>query len=452
MIAEYHSTTATKSAVKTQANNTALCSPFEQDKAILVHIAYPNHNIEDLKEFKLLTKSAQVSICQLINAPITKPQAKYFCGSGKAQEIAQAVAQHQADIVLINHSLTPSQIRNLSQLCQCRIIDRTGLILDIFAQRARSYEGKLQVELAQLKYLSTHLIGRKTGLDQQKGAVGLRGPGETQLETDRRLIKIRINQLQNRLTKVDNQRQQNRQTRQKADIPTISLVGYTNAGKSTLFNLLSQANVYAADQLFATLDPTLRQINIQAIGKAIIADTVGFIRQLPHSLISAFKSTLQEVNQANLLLHIIDASDPRKLENIEAVNQVLAEINADQIPSLLVYNKIDQCENLTAKIEYDQQNTPIAVYISAQTEQGIELLRQAIKQRLSREIIEIELKLPASEGKLRHQLYQLNAIKNEQINAQAEHILQIQINKTQWLKLVKKYSVLHQINIIDRKK
>lgn len=232
----------------------------------------------NLQEFQLLAESANVEILQIITTSRTTPQAKYFIGEGKAQEIADAVKALDADVVLVNHQLTPAQTRNLESICQCRVVDRTGVILDIFAQRARSHEGKLQVELAQLKHLSTRLVRRKTGLDQQKGAVGLRGPGETQLETDRRLIKVRIAQLQNRLAKVEKQRNQ---TRQKADIPTISLVGYTNAGKSTLFNFITQANVYAADQLFATLDPTLRRLQIQDVGTSILADTVGFVRQLP---------------------------------------------------------------------------------------------------------------------------------------------------------------------------
>ena len=255
----------------------------------------------------------------------------------------------------MNHQLTPAQTRNLESICQCRVVDRTGVILDIFAQRARSHEGKLQVELAQLKHLSSRLVRRKTGLDQQKGAVGLRGPGETQLETDRRLIKVRIAQLQNRLAKVEKQRNQNRQTRQKADIPTIYLVGYTNAGKSTLFNFITQANVYAADQLFATLDPTLRRLQIQDVGTAILADTVGFVRQLPHDLVSAFKSTLQETVEASLLLHVIDAADARKIENIEAVNLVLEEIKADNLPISTAYE--------LSKLNTEQQQATFTCFV-----------------------------------------------------------------------------------------
>ena len=372
--------TDTLSAVNLEQISTALS--IEQnslsthtDNAIVVHVFFSqNRNQEDLNEFQQLAESAHVNILQIITTSRSTPQAKYFVGEGKAQEIAQAVETHNADVVLVNHSLTPAQTRNLESICQCRVVDRTGLILDIFAQRARSHEGKLQVELAQLKHLATRLVRRKTGLDQQKGAVGLRGPGETQLETDRRLIKVRIAQLQNRLEKVNKQRNQNRQTRQKADIPTISLVGYTNAGKSTLFNRLTQADVYTADQLFATLDPTLRRLQIQDVGTTILADTVGFIRQLPHDLVSAFKSTLQETTEAALLLHVIDSADARKPENIEAVNEVLTEISAQNVPTLLVYNKIDQLEEVSPHIEYDEQNKPVAVYLSAQTNSGLTLL------------------------------------------------------------------------------
>lgn len=345
-------------------------------------------------------------------------------------------------MVLVNHSLTPAQTRNLESICQCRVVDRTGLILDIFAQRARSHEGKLQVELAQLKHLATRLVRRKTGLDQQKGAVGLRGPGETQLETDRRLIKVRIAQLQNRLEKVEKQRNQNRQTRKKADIPTISLVGYTNAGKSTLFNQLTQANVYAADQLFATLDPTLRRLSIQDVGTTILADTVGFIRDLPHDLVSAFKSTLQETTEASLLLHVIDCADPRKLENIAAVNDVLTEIKANEVPFLLIYNKIDQLEDIQPHIEYDDQNKPVAVYLSAQSGDGINLLVDAICERLKNEILHFRLTLSSQEGKIRHHLYRLNCIRKEEISEQGDFLLEIQIDKIEWLKLIKQFPKL----------
>ncbi len=430
--------------------NSTQTSVHAINNAIVVHCFFEqSKNTDDLTEFLLLAKSANVHILNIITATRSTPQAKYFIGSGKAEEIADAVRQYNADLVLVNHSLTPAQARNLEALCDCRVVDRNGLILDIFAQRARSHEGKLQVELAQLKHLSTRLVRRKTGLDQQKGAVGLRGPGETQLETDRRLIKVRINQLQSRLEKVAKQRNQNRQTRQKADIPTISLVGYTNAGKSTLFNLITDANVYAADQLFATLDPTLRRLTLQDVGTTILADTVGFLRDLPHDLISAFKSTLQETTEASLLLHVIDCADNRKLENIEAVNQVLEEIGAQEVPRLLVYNKIDQLENVTPYIEYDEKHLPSAVYISANSGSGLDLLLEAIRLRLTEHILNLQITLPPSDGKLRHAFYQLNCVEKEEINEQGEFLLNIRLEKTEWLKLVKRFTQLTPFNPIQ---
>jgi len=448
----------TQSAVDSQNVSTAFSMPENStqtsdhtiNNAIVVHCFFEqSKNTDDLTEFQLLAKSANVHILNVITATRSTPQAKYFIGSGKAEEIADAVRQYNTDLVLVNHSLTPAQARNLEALCDCRVVDRNGLILDIFAQRARSHEGKLQVELAQLKHLSTRLVRRKTGLDQQKGAVGLRGPGETQLETDRRLIKVRINQLQSRLEKVAKQRNQNRQTRQKADIPTISLVGYTNAGKSTLFNLITDANVYAADQLFATLDPTLRRLTLQDVGTTILADTVGFLRDLPHDLISAFKSTLQETTEASLLLHVIDCADNRKLENIEAVNQVLEEIGAQEVPRLLVYNKIDQLENVTPYIEYDEKHLPSAVYISANSGSGLDLLLEAIRLRLTEHILNLQITLPPSDGKLRHAFYQLNCVEKEEINEQGEFLLNIRLEKTEWLKLVKRFTQLTPFNPIQ---
>lgn len=440
-----------RSAVENSAKiSTALSSSLsahkKRDTAIVVHVFFSqNKNLDDLQEFLLLADSANVDVLETLTSSRSTPQAKYFVGEGKAQEIADAVKTHNADVVLVNHQLTPAQTRNLESLCDCRVVDRTGVILDIFAQRARSHEGKLQVELAQLKHLSTRLVRRKTGLDQQKGAVGLRGPGETQLETDRRLIKVRIAQLQNRLTKVEKQRNQNRQTRQKADIPTISLVGYTNAGKSTLFNRLTNADVYAADQLFATLDPTLRRLQIQDIGTTILADTVGFVRQLPHDLVSAFKSTLQETVEASLLLHVIDGADMRKQENIEAVNEVLEEIGAGDVPVLLVYNKIDLLENVEPYIEYDDEHRPVAIYLSAQSGKGMDLLFDTIQVWLKNEILSLYLTLQPQDGKLRHALYQLNCVRNEDISDQGEFLLSVEIDKVEWLKLCKLFPALQAI-------
>lgn len=373
----------------------------------------------------------------------SSPHITYFVGKGKAEEIKQAVENLGATLVLVNHELSPSQTRNLQSLCNCRVVDRTGLILDIFAQRARSHEGKLQVELAQLKHLATRLVRRLGNQDQQKGgAVGLRGPGETQLETDRRLIKVRIQQLQNRLVKVSKQREQNRKTRQKADIPTISLVGYTNAGKSSLFNAITQAGVYAADQLFATLDPTLRRMQIQDVGTTILADTVGFIRFLPHDLVSAFKSTLQETVEASLLLHVIDVADERKNENIQAVNQVLEEIGAADIPTLLIYNKVDKLDGIKPFVERDDEGKVTDVYLSAQSGEGIDLLFEAIRERLRNELVQETLFLSPTAGNLYTLFKQKHGIKTEHFNEFGDRIIDIEINKVQWNKWAKQYPEL----------
>ncbi|MFW9270699.1 ribosome rescue GTPase HflX [Glaesserella parasuis] len=394
-------------------------------------------------EFQTLAESAGVEVVATLTTTRSTPHIKYYVGQGKAQEIADAVKSFDATVVLINHQLSPAQTRNLQSLCDCRVVDRTGLILDIFAQRARSHEGKLQVELAQLRHLSTRLVRRLGNQDQQKGgAVGLRGPGETQLETDRRLIKVRIQQLQNRLEKVSKQRDQNRKTRQKADIPTISLVGYTNAGKSTLFNAITDAGVYAADQLFATLDPTLRRIQIQDVGTAILADTVGFIRFLPHDLVSAFKSTLQETTEATLLLHVIDGADDRKNENIDAVNQVLDEIDALEIPTLLVYNKVDRLDGIEPHIEYNDDGKPVAVYLSAQQNQGIDLLFEAMRVRLKNELVCERVLLPTTSGQIYTKFYQQQCIKSERFTEFGDRLVEIEVDKIQWQKWLKQYPEL----------
>ncbi|PWC15596.1 GTPase HflX [Brenneria roseae subsp. americana] len=408
------------------------------ERAILVHIYFSqDKDTEDLLEFESLVSSAGIESLQVITGSRKAPHPKYFVGEGKAEEIAQAVKETDAFVVLFDHALTPAQERNLERVCECRVIDRTGLILDIFAQRARTHEGKLQVELAQLRHLATRLVRGWTHLERQKGGIGLRGPGETQLETDRRLLRNRISQILSRLERVEKQREQGRRARVRADVPTVSLVGYTNAGKSTLFNSITSADVYAADQLFATLDPTLRRIEVDDVGDTVLADTVGFIRQLPHDLVAAFKATLQETRQASLLLHVVDAADPRLDENIDAVDTVLAEIEADEIPALLVMNKIDMLEGFAPRIDRNEENLPIRVWLSAQTGEGIPLLFQALTERLSGEIAQYTLRLPPQAGRLRSRFYQLQAIEEEWIEEDGQIGLAIRMPIADWRRLCK---------------
>ncbi len=408
------------------------------EQAILVHLDFPDENArEDLQEFEMLVSSAGINALTIISGKRNTPHTKFFVGSGKAEEIAEAVSLYHADVVLFNHTLSPSQEKNIEALCKCRVVDRTTLILDIFAQRARTHEGKLQVELAQLRHMSTRLIRGWTHLERQKGGIGLRGPGETQLETDRRLLRDRMVNIRKRLAKVEKQRQQGRRARTRAEIPTLSLVGYTNAGKSTLFNKITEADVYAADQLFATLDPTLRKIEIEDVGRAILADTVGFIRHLPHDLVAAFKATLTETREAELLLHVIDISDERRNENIEQVEAVLKEIDAGDVPQLLICNKIDALENIEPRIDRDDTGLPIKVWISAQKGLGIELLFQALAERLGREIVKHRLCLPPEEGRIRSVFYQLNCIDKESYDEHGNCLLEIKLPAREWNRLIK---------------
>ena len=407
------------------------------EQAILVHVNFSQqHTSEDLGELKLLVSSAGVQTIDVVVTSRSAPDAKFFVGSGKAQDVANLIADTGATLVIFNHALSPAQTRNLERLCLARVIDRTTLILDIFAQRARTFEGKLQVELAQLKHLSSRLVRGWDSLDRQKGGIGLRGPGETQLETDRRLLRERVKALQARLVKLQTQRHQGRRARQRAEVPVVSVVGYTNAGKSTLFNRLTNADVYAADQLFATLDPTLRKLPLKGVGEIILADTVGFIRHLPHDLVAAFKSTLQETRDADLQLHVVDVADARKDDNMQQVAKVLADIDADQLPQLLVFNKIDLLGQ-PARIEYNDAGQPAAVYLSAMAGEGLDLLAQAMAQLLSERYIDIALALPPALASWRSRCHQQDCVVQEQYTEDGTCQLQLRLSAAQWQRMVK---------------
>ena len=365
------------------------------------------------------------------------PHAKFFVGTGKLQEIGSLVRSHDAEIVIFNHNLSPSQERNIEAELKCRVLDRTGLILDIFAQRARTHEGKLQVELAQLQHLSSRLVRGWTHLDREKGGIGMRGPGETQLESDRRMVRERIQTIKKRLEKVRKQRGQSRRSRDRAEIPTVSLVGYTNAGKSTLFNRMTGSDVFAADQLFATLDPTMRRLDLAELGPVIFADTVGFISHLPHRLVDAFRATLEEAASATLLLHIVDAAAEERAINIQRVDEVLKEIDAHRLPTLMVYNKIDLLDNAQPRIERNDQGVPVAVWLSALSGEGMDLLLQAIVECLPSQIVHKHLQLQPDQGALRAALYSHKAVVSEQVNEQGAINLEIKLAESDFLRLLK---------------
>jgi len=389
--------------------------PESGELAILVHLdIYEERGASDPREFEELALSAGADPVAMLTGALSSPNAKYFIGTGKLEALKALVEEHGAELVIFNHALRPSQERNLESHLKCRVLDRTTLILDIFAQRARTHEGKLQVELAQLQHMSTRLVRGWTHLERQKGGIGLRGPGETQLETDRRLLRERLKAIKARLDKVRRQREQGRRSRSRAEIPVVSLVGYTNAGKSTLFNAVTDSDVYAQDQLFATLDPTMRRVELDDVGACILADTVGFISRLPHKLVEAFRATLEEAASADLLLHTIDSADSERLRNMDEVQKVLTEIGAEEIPQLLVYNKIDLLSDMEPRLDRNDQGKPVAVWLSAHKKAGLKLLEEAMSELLGRNICHGTMKLHASKGSVRAKFHRANAVIGEQ--------------------------------------
>jgi GTPase len=400
--------------------------PRAGERAVLVRLGFGGSvRAEDLEEFQALARSAGAEPVATITGRRERPDPRYFVGSGKAEEIASAARERGAELILVDHPLSPSQERNLEKLTGVRVLDRSGLILDIFAQRARSFEGKLEVELAQLKHLSTRLVRGWTHLERQKGGIGLRGgPGETQLETDRRLLGARMRSVTRRLQRLRLQRETGRNARAEIPVPAVALVGYTNAGKSTLFRALTGSDVYVANQLFATLDPTVRRLRLPA--PVVIADTVGFIRELPHELIAAFQSTLQEARGAHLLLHVVDASDAQRDEHIAQVNSVLQEIGAGAIPQLRVYNKIDRLD-LAPRFERSAEGEASRIWVSAAARTGLDWLREAIAERLELHVRRRWLRLPPSAGALRARLYAAGAVREERPRDDGALELQVEL-------------------------
>jgi GTP-binding protein HflX len=388
--------------------------PERGERAILVRIGLGRPpDAEELGEFDALARSAGAIPVATITGNRKVPEPRYFVGSGKAEEIRDRALADSADVILVDHELSPSQERNLERLVGRRVLDRAGLILDIFARRARSAEGKLEVELAQLKHLSTRLVRGWTHLERQKGGIGLRGPGETQLETDRRLIGKRIRTLTAKLEKLAQRRDTGRQVRKRVPVPGVALIGYTNAGKSTLFRALTGADAYVADQLFATLDPTVRRLSLPQTPDLVVADTVGFVRDLPHELVAAFRSTLMEAREADLLLHVVDAADPEREQRIEQVDALIAGIGAGEIPQLRVYNKIDRLGR-APELARGPQGQPSAVWLSAATGAGVELLRAALQEIFGQAAMRLAIVLPPQQGRLRARLYSLRLVRAEE--------------------------------------
>jgi len=397
--------------------------------AIVVHLNIGPNPDRDMGEFEELVASAGAKTVATVLGARSAPDPKYFMGKGKAEELANLVLRTHAELVILDHILSPAQERNLEQLLKCRVLDRTGLILDIFAQRARSFEGKLQVELAQLKHLSTRLVRGWTHLERQKGGIGLRGPGETQLEVDKRLIAQRMKHITKRLEKVRRQRQQGRRSRQKVSLPTVTLVGYTNVGKSTLFNQLCRANVYTADQLFATLDSTLRRVDFGDAGPAILVDTVGFLKQLPHDLIAAFRSTLEETVESDLLLHVIDATSDERGVRVEQVNSVLKEIGAGDIPQIEIYNKIDGLHECMPRCDEAEDGQVRRIWLSAKTGEGVDLIPQVLRRYFGHRFVQTWVKVLPDQGRIRAQLYGLGAVTQEKSLSDGGYLLEINLQQ-----------------------
>jgi GTP-binding protein HflX len=409
--------------------------PRGGERAILVGVGIGRPvDPSDTSEFQALAASAGTQGVGLVLATRARPDPKYFVGSGKAEEIRVCAEANEADLVLVDQTLTPSQERNLEKLTNRRVLDRNRLILDIFAQRARSFEGKLQVELAQLSHLATRLVRGWTHLERQKGGIGLRGPGETQLETDRRLIAKRIRTLQARLEKLGRQRDTGRRVRREVPVPTVALVGYTNAGKSTLFNALTGSATYVADQLFATLDPTVRRMKLEGIGEVVLADTVGFVRELPHELVAAFRSTLQEARDADLLLHVVDAGDPARQERIAQVRGVLAGIGAGEVRELLVFNKIDLVAE-RARVLDGADTLPVQAWVSATTGAGLPELRAAIARGVRPNQIKQTLHVALSAASVRSALYARDAVRAERQHDDGSWELDVELDPGEIAKL-----------------
>jgi len=389
---------------------------------------------DGLQEFRALADSAGAETVAELEVRVQRPNPRYFAGPGKAAQIAELAKSSEADLILVSQALAPNQERNLERLASVRVLDRNGLILDIFAQRAATFEGKLQVELAQLEHLSTRLVRGWSHLERQKGGIGLRGPGETQLETDRRLIGQRIKRLRHRLEGVKRQRETSRRERLRSKVPIVALVGYTNAGKTTLFNRLSGARLEARDQLFATLDPTIRRLQLNPGEEALIVDTVGFVRDLPHELVAAFRATLTETRDASLLLHVIDASDPHHEDRMRQVRDVLEQIGASDVPTLDVYNKVDRADQLGEPPAPDCAK----LCVSAKTGAGIEALLDAIRAQAVGAPVVGQLRLEPAQSRIRALLFNWDAVKSEKIDSCGRFMLEVELSARRWRELSEK--------------